>query len=95
MIIGHEPGLAHIGEALSTRGYHINSNEHINKGHHLDVYLYQRHEVAGMLETDLTHNILDHYGKSHGVLLVNTQGRNIDEVEGIIKSKLYSSLDLY
>lgn len=95
MIIGHEPGLAHIGEELRTRGYHINRNEHTNKRHHLDVYLYQRHDVGGMLEMEFSHNIQNHYGKNHGVLMVNTQGRNIDEVETIIRNKLYSSLDLY
>lgn len=94
MVIAVEEGLGDISEQLRQRGYTIVS--YPEYGGVVDAFLYKQDMLSSINQytnsfiTEPLENQISN--PSHGVLIINANNKTADQVEEIIKKRLYSSL---
>jgi len=94
MIIAMESGLENISEQLRKKGYTIVSYPEY-KGM-VDAFIYKEDMISGInqYQNNMMTNALENNNtsESKGILIVNANNKNADQIEEILKNRIYSPL---
>ncbi|NMA82666.1 MAG: hypothetical protein GX962_02235 [Epulopiscium sp.] len=96
MIIGIQRGLDQLKEQLKERGYYIVEVDQYR--HPIDAYVYTATQADGILEnlavTNQVYTGPEPYDSqsSMGVLMVNAYNKTVEEIEQILRERVYTPL---
>ncbi len=89
MIIAVESGLEGIVRGLREKGYTVVRGPDYNTP--VDVFIYKEGLMTkGPTTLDITN--LDNSSAYYGVLMINANNKSLEEIENILKNRLYSPL---
>lgn len=78
--------LAHIKNELTNRGYELVD---MDTGQNIEAIVYMSDGI-----NSINQNLSDDSLSSQGAILVNANGKSVDDIDSIISNKVYSPLNL-
>lgn len=94
MVIAVEPGLENISDQLVKRGYTIVNYPEYNGV--VDAIIYKKNMISHIKEyqNSIMANVLENNNTkpSQGVLVINANNKSTNQIEEILRSRVYSPL---